>query len=101
MFKCENCDSMFRKPEILYDSIPLYNPDGGWVDDKKVTYNTCPECGSGYFCCYDDDDEEEKDFNFFRAIVNGTIIAIAFFISLIIINFVVSGLLWAIITRGL
>jgi predicted phage tail protein len=44
---------------------------------------------------------EEKDFGFFRAIVNGAIIAVSFFVTLIILNFVVSGLLWAVITRGL
>jgi predicted phage tail protein len=44
---------------------------------------------------------EEKDFGFFRAIINGAIIAVSFFVTLIIINFVVSGFLWAVIKRGL
>jgi len=44
---------------------------------------------------------EEKDFCFFRAIINGAIIAVSFFVTLIIINFVVSGFLWAVIKRGL
>jgi predicted phage tail protein len=44
---------------------------------------------------------EDNDFGFFRAIINGAIIAISFFVTLIILNFVVSGLLWAVISRGL
>ncbi len=44
---------------------------------------------------------EDTDFGFFKAIVNGAIIAISFFVTLVILNFVVSGLLWAVINRGL
>jgi predicted phage tail protein len=44
---------------------------------------------------------EDKDFGLFKAIVTGCIIAISFFVTLIILNFVVSGLLWAVISRGL
>jgi predicted phage tail protein len=44
---------------------------------------------------------EDNDFGLFRAIVNGAIVAISFFVTLIILNFVVSGLLWAVISRGL
>jgi hypothetical protein len=44
---------------------------------------------------------EEEDFGCFRAIVTGCIIAIAFFATLIVLNFISSSIFWVLLTRGL
>lgn len=49
MFKCSDCERVFREPEGCFEQLGEF-----WRD-----YEGCPYCGSEYYEDYDEDDDAE------------------------------------------